>query len=160
MSLAKLAQTGAPLNALTSFSRRIQPADLTDAALFQSFTLGAPTPPPESEPYTGVLGLGFSGISLPTDFSGGGSAVVTVEIGTTADLDQFMTATNIFTAAGTAIENAVNATTPAGGTGFLVIPNDADNPFQFIVTIRSDVNVSLLTAGDVTLHSVVIEFIP
>lgn len=160
--LSKAAQSGSPLNAITQFARRITAADLTDAATSQTFDLGDPHFPPDSdEPYNGVLGTGFVGFGLDQVFAGPGITACTVEIGTDADPDQFVAASDIFTGADVAIENAAPIAMNAGGLVTLIVPNDAANPFQFRVTIRTTGgDVADLVDGDLQVQLIVLEFRP
>ncbi len=116
---------------IKKISTTIGHADLTAAATSEVVNLGDALP-------TGAYVVGRT-IALATAFSGGGAGAVSVDIGGT-DADAIVDGESIFTGATTA---------KAGTSG--INPFGALGGQQLTATFISDVNVSLLTAGAVTI---------
>jgi hypothetical protein len=110
-------------------------ADLTAAALTEALALA--TLPPKAC----VLGVG---VDLATPFTGGGAGAVSVDIGTSGDVDALIDGSNLFAAA----VDGQASTRPLG-----IAPNHRyESGASLIATFISDVNVVGLTAGACTIH--------
>lgn len=157
--LSKESSSGAPLPSVVQHRLRIRPADLTDAAAFQTFDLGDFLPEPQDDqPYVGLHLTLAVGLLLPAAFSGGGATAVTVELGMASDLDFFLAATDIFTGAAVPLDNAVPIAPIGAGAGAVISPNDPAG-FQFLATIRATLaDVADLTAGDLEIVIATAEF--
>lgn len=115
-------------------TQQITTADLTASAGSQVINLGAALPANAQ-----VLGVS---IDLATPFTGGGAASATADIGSSGDADALIDGADIFAAA---VDGQASALT-AG-----IAPNKFfSGSTQLTVTIAADVNVDLLTAGDMT----------
>jgi hypothetical protein len=122
--------------------------DLDAAALTQSFAwadlvnahrLGASSPPINSE-------IWLSKVVRLDDFSGGGSAAVTVGLGDAAAPTELMATLDVFTGAkATAALSVGNGAYTLGTFEAAYLP---------LVLITADVNVDLLDAGALELHIV------
>jgi hypothetical protein len=112
--------------------------NVTAAAMTQTLDL-APVLPADAL----VMG---AWAQITTPFSGGGSSNCTVKVGDAGDDDRLITSSSIFTGA--------SGRVIAAGVGL----NGAASPHCYAsstttkVIIASDVNVSLLSAGDVTVY--------
>jgi hypothetical protein len=110
-------------------------ADLDAAALTQAIDIGEDLPANAR-----ILGVA---IKLTTAFSGGGAAAVSVDIGSSGDVDAIVDGANLFAAA----VDGQASTRPAG-----IAPNKHFvAATQLTATFISDVNVVGLTAGAVTI---------
>lgn len=120
-------QAAAPLY----MSKQVTVAALTAAATTQAINFDAALP-------AGAVIVGHE-ITIDTAFSGGGSSSATFDVGGT-DADAIVDGADVFT----------GAATPKAGTAGI-------NPTGFLggqtlkITVESDVNVNLLTAGDATV---------
>lgn len=129
-------QAAAPVTVV----RQITTADLALAALSQTFLFSVPVGDIPARSLIIARGL-----QLNTEFSGGGSAVVTADLGDAVDPDGWFDVEDIFTGAGTGPK--VIPTT----TGAFLQDEAADMTAAVRVpqvVITSDVNVDTLTAGD------------
>jgi hypothetical protein len=110
--------------------------DLTAAATSEAINIGSPLP-------AGARIVGVS-IDLATPFSGGSATAVTVDIGSSGDVDAIVDGANLFAAA----VDGQASTLPAG-----IAPNKKFSAAtQLIATFISDVNVAALTAGSCTIN--------
>lgn len=159
MTLAKAAQSGAPLSSLNTFRRRIQDQDLTAAAASQTFDLGDAIPDTGLElRYNGIHCLLFAGILLAEEFSGGGATAVTVDIGDSGDDNRFVDSADVFTGASVSLPDT---NTPNAPVALPLLPGaiiiDPQN-YQFQLTVDvTGANAADLTAGDMSVIVVTAE---
>lgn len=111
-------------------------ADLTASAMSEAINIGATLPANARILSTDIRAL--------TPFSGGGAAAVTVDVGTSGDVDALVDGSNLFAAA----VDGGPSTMPTG-----IRPNKTfvSSGAQLIATFISDVNVADLDAGSVTI---------
>jgi hypothetical protein len=114
--------------------KNITVADLTAAALAQTIAFDDTMP-------SDAMVIGAQ-VVTETALSGGGAGNATVDVGEdagTGDIDAYIDGANVFTGAPTPISTPRGVGVP--GQGASVTPS---------LTVRSNVNVNTLTAGDIT----------
>ena len=144
------------LSAPRCISTTIDVDQLNAAAVAQTFTLGLQIP-------AGALVISRY-LNLATEFSGGGAGSVIVDFGDQAQAQGWYTEENIFTGAGAGfkVQPAVTGVYLGGdslGTAVTRAPAaDCLAPARTItVTITSNVNVNLLTAGSLGVNVFYVE---
>ncbi len=138
------------LSAPRCISATITTADLTAAAVSQVITLSESIP-------AGAIVIGRY-LNLGVEFSGGGAGNCTVDFGDLADADGWYDGQNIFTGAGAGIKSIPSASgvyLDGGGQAPAVDCQALARPIK--VTIISNVNVKLLTAGSLGVNVFYVE---
>lgn len=127
--------TGAGATAGPVASLTISTTDLTAAAVSQVFTvLANPTP----------VGIYAGFIEVPTAFTGGASSSATADVGQSSNPDLVIDAVDIF--------GAVLTYRPVVGDNTTLVAAVFTTAENIELTITSDVNVNLLTTGDLTVR--------